>query len=59
MSCIEKPTLAKLATRAEKLSDGEGKKRLEISVKSGKDRVSTPSFVIHRVRFKKTSKKVQ
>jgi hypothetical protein len=26
---------------------------LEISVKSGKDMVSTPSLVIHRVRFKK------
>jgi len=30
----------------------------EISVKSGKDRVSTPSLVIHRVRLKKTCKKV-
>jgi hypothetical protein len=28
-------------------------KRIEISVKSGKDRVSTPSLVIHRVRLKK------
>jgi hypothetical protein len=27
--------------------------KIEISVKSGKDRVSTPSLVIHRVRFKK------
>jgi hypothetical protein len=26
---------------------------IEISVKSGKERVSTPSLVIHRVRFKK------
>jgi hypothetical protein len=25
----------------------------DISVKTGKDRVSTPSLVIHRVRFKK------
>ncbi len=30
---------------------------LEISVKSGKDRVSTPSLVIHRVRFKKETPK--
>ena len=28
-------------------------KIIEISVKSGKDRVSTPSLVIHRVRFKR------
>jgi hypothetical protein len=28
-------------------------KIIEISVKSGKDRVSTPSLVIHRVRLKK------
>jgi hypothetical protein len=30
---------------------------IEISVKSGKDRVSTPSLVIHRVRFKKNLQK--
>jgi hypothetical protein len=28
-------------------------KTIEISVKSGKDRVSTPRFVTHRVRLKK------
>jgi hypothetical protein len=30
---------------------------MEISVKSGKDRVSTPSLVIHRVRLKKNLQK--
>jgi hypothetical protein len=31
---------------------------IEISVKSGKDSTSTLSLVIHRVRLKKTCKKV-
>ncbi len=30
---------------------------IEISLKSGKDRASTPSLVIHRVRFKKNLQK--